>query len=354
MVIAFALAGSFARPLTRLAAAARSLGEGDLSTHAPATSGAPDEVEELAGRSTRWPTGWSARCRPSGVRRERLPPAPHAAHRDEAPARVAPPTRPTIRRRRRQLEAADPEVDRLAETVDRLLVMAREVEEGAPTEAVQRRPRAPASRGGPNGRASEAPRSPPTATGPRLHADPTDLDQILDNLLDNAIAYAPGAIEVGRGGPARRARRARPRAGHRPRRARPVTERFYRGRGAPAGGSGLGLAIARDLAERWGGACAWSPGRRRHPRRGAAATCAGAAGAGRRRSDGEAASAPHVSDPRPRPTVWIDPGCPWAWETSRWLRDLRDRGMFTIEWRLFSLEVNTAGFEMPFREAADR
>ncbi len=32
-----------------------------------------------------------------------------------------------------------------------------------------------------------------------------------------------------------------------------VTERFYRGRGAPAGGSGLGLAIARELAERWGG-----------------------------------------------------------------------------------------------------
>jgi signal transduction histidine kinase len=32
-----------------------------------------------------------------------------------------------------------------------------------------------------------------------------------------------------------------------------VTDRFYRGRGTPAGGSGLGLAIARDLAEKWGG-----------------------------------------------------------------------------------------------------
>ena len=32
-----------------------------------------------------------------------------------------------------------------------------------------------------------------------------------------------------------------------------VTERFFRGRGAPSGGSGLGLAIARELAERWGG-----------------------------------------------------------------------------------------------------
>ena len=32
-----------------------------------------------------------------------------------------------------------------------------------------------------------------------------------------------------------------------------VTERFYRGRGTPAGGSGLGLTIARQLAEKWGG-----------------------------------------------------------------------------------------------------
>ena len=32
-----------------------------------------------------------------------------------------------------------------------------------------------------------------------------------------------------------------------------MTERFFRGRGAPPGGSGLGLAIARELAERWGG-----------------------------------------------------------------------------------------------------
>jgi signal transduction histidine kinase len=32
-----------------------------------------------------------------------------------------------------------------------------------------------------------------------------------------------------------------------------VTDRFYRGKGSPAGGSGLGLAIARQLVEKWGG-----------------------------------------------------------------------------------------------------
>jgi predicted DsbA family dithiol-disulfide isomerase len=56
----------------------------------------------------------------------------------------------------------------------------------------------------------------------------------------------------------------------------------------------------------------------------------------------------------PRLRLWVDPGCPWAWQTARWLRDLRDREMFTIEWRLFSLEVNSASLDTPFAEAADR
>jgi DSBA-like thioredoxin domain len=46
--------------------------------------------------------------------------------------------------------------------------------------------------------------------------------------------------------------------------------------------------------------------------------------------------------------VWVDPGCPWAWQTARWLVDLRDRGVVKIQWRLFSLEVNSAGADAPF------
>lgn len=46
--------------------------------------------------------------------------------------------------------------------------------------------------------------------------------------------------------------------------------------------------------------------------------------------------------------VWVDPGCPWAWQTVRWLVDLRDRGVVSIQWRLFSLEVNSAGPDAPF------
>ena len=46
MLLAFGLAGSLSRPLTRLAAAARRLGDGDLSARAGDVSGA-SEVEEL-------------------------------------------------------------------------------------------------------------------------------------------------------------------------------------------------------------------------------------------------------------------------------------------------------------------
>ena len=50
--------------------------------------------------------------------------------------------------------------------------------------------------------------------------------------------------------------------------------------------------------------------------------------------------------------VWLDPSCPWAWQTARWLRDLRDRGLLTLSYSLFSLELNASPLGTPFREAA--
>jgi len=52
--------------------------------------------------------------------------------------------------------------------------------------------------------------------------------------------------------------------------------------------------------------------------------------------------------------LWIDPGCPWAWQTATWLRSLRDADLLSLDWRLFSLEVNTVGVDVPFHRAADR
>ncbi len=59
-------------------------------------------------------------------------------------------------------------------------------------------------------------------------------------------------------------------------------------------------------------------------------------------------------DPSPtdRVELWVDPSCPWCWQTASWLRDLRDRGHVAIAWRLFSLELNASGPDAEFWEAS--
>jgi signal transduction histidine kinase len=156
---------------------------------------------------------------------------------------------------RQRLEAADLEVDRLSEIVDRLLVMAREIEEGISASvdlggAVHRTVLRWNDRAGQRDSTVVA-----RGDGGLARVDPTDLDQILDNLLDNATSYAPGEVTVETGGSNGTVFVA---VGDRgpgiaPQDLAHVTERFYRGLGVPSGGSGLGLAIARQLAEKWGG-----------------------------------------------------------------------------------------------------
>ena len=88
-----------------------------------------------------------------------------------------------------------------------------------------------------------------------VHADPEDLEHLLDNLIDNAVRYSLDGAHIhvdvagstltvtddGPGIPADERTR--------------VFERFYRGqRGrAAAPGTGLGLAVVAALAGRWGG-----------------------------------------------------------------------------------------------------
>jgi predicted DsbA family dithiol-disulfide isomerase len=52
--------------------------------------------------------------------------------------------------------------------------------------------------------------------------------------------------------------------------------------------------------------------------------------------------------------VWLDPSCPWAWQTARWLLDIRDQGWVDLTYELFSLEVNASQPDLPFKEAAPR
>jgi signal transduction histidine kinase len=255
LVIAFALAGSLSRPLTRLAATARRLGQGDLRARAGDVGGA-SEIDDLAHSFDEMADRVE---RSVAAQREFVANASHQLRTpltgmklrlEAAAADASPPVK-------RQLDAADDEVDRLAAIVDRLLVRARRVEAGerpvdtdlarAATRAIERWRDRAASSG--STLAGEL--------GPALaQADATDVDQIFDNLIENAVRYAPGPITLGTGV-------AQGRASLWVRDHGPgipadelgrVTERFYRGAGAPAGGSGLGLAIARELAGANGGA----------------------------------------------------------------------------------------------------
>jgi signal transduction histidine kinase len=254
LLLAWALAGSLARPLRHLADTSERLGTGDLAARTEDVKGA-EEIEQL-GRSFDQMADRLERT--VSAQREFVANASHQLRtpltgiklRLESALDSDPD--PELRT---QLEAADREVNRLAEIVARLLVMSKEIEEGQVTrvdvgDAISRalaRWEERASRLG----ASLLARG----EGGDAQGNPADVDQILDNLLDNAIAYAPGEIvletrrqegrvvvavqDQGPGIP--EAERER------------VTDRFFRGRGAPAGGSGLGLAIARELAEKWGG-----------------------------------------------------------------------------------------------------
>jgi signal transduction histidine kinase len=257
LVVAVVISGSLARPLTRLAASARRLGAGDLSTRATDVTGA-DEIEELAGSFDDMADRVE---RTVHAQREFVANASHqlrtpltgmklrlesAIERADTPEMT------------HDLSAADREIDRLAATVDRLLVMARTLEEGGSTEvdlhsAAERAAERWRGRAETRGCTLSVDGEPVTA-----QANVTDVDQIFDNLLENAMTYAPGPIQLQTGTSERRAFLAV--RDHGPgipsEEQAKVTERFYRGRAAPPGGSGLGLAIARDMAERWGGALA--------------------------------------------------------------------------------------------------
>ncbi|HEX4941054.1 MAG TPA: ATP-binding protein [Actinomycetota bacterium] len=256
LVLVLAIARSLARPLSRLATTARRLGDGDLSARAGSLEGG-DEVHELAGSFDEM----AARVERT-VRAQREFVA-NASHQLRTPltgiklrleAGIAESDDEEVRT---QLRAADKEVDRLSQIIERLLTMASQIEEGTVPhadlgDAVERavhRWRERAVRG-----AAELSEQ---VDGPdqMVVADPADVDQVLDVLIDNALTHAAGPIRVAASaGPGRAVVSVADRGPGIPEdEVARVTERFFRGRGAPTGGSGLGLAIARELAERWGG-----------------------------------------------------------------------------------------------------
>jgi len=88
---------------------------------------------------------------------------------------------------------------------------------------------------------------------PPVNADPERLHQVLGNLLDNAVKYAPSGSQVrvgaGADGSTVELTVSNTTGPNRPDPER-MFERFYRAdasRSAAAGGVGLGLAISREL-----------------------------------------------------------------------------------------------------------
>lgn len=51
-------------------------------------------------------------------------------------------------------------------------------------------------------------------------------------------------------------------------------------------------------------------------------------------------------------TLWLDPVCPFSWNTARWLSTAADEAGFNIEWRLMSLAILNAGRELPEQQQA--
>jgi signal transduction histidine kinase len=254
LILAVVLSTSLARPLGRLADVARRFGSGDLSVRAGDLRG-PEEVEELATSFDRMAD------RVEGTVQAQREFVGNASHQLRTPltgmklrleSAIAATDDPDLRA---ELSAAEREVDRFAAIVDRLLATAARTEAG-PAETVDLRELADA--------AAERWRAPAREAASELVVDgppglalanPEDVELILDNLLGNALTYAPGMVELTTGqSDGRVVLAVRDHGRGIPPEDRPhVTERFFRGSRERSGGSGLGLAIVRELVERDGG-----------------------------------------------------------------------------------------------------
>jgi len=253
--VAVVLARWITRPLDEIESAAAAAAEGDLS--ARAAPGGPPEVRSLAltlndlvarvdallGSQQEFVADASHQLRtPLTALRLRL----ENLERDVGPDG------------RGDVEGALAEVQRLSGLVDGLLALARADAEEAPARAVDvaaaARERVAAWRPLAAERGIEL-RTAGSQT-PAAHVGPARLEQVLDNVLSNALEVAPAGTSVivttGRVGTEVELRVQDEGPGLAPEERARAFDRFWRG-GSDGGGSGLGLAIARRLIETDGG-----------------------------------------------------------------------------------------------------
>jgi signal transduction histidine kinase len=243
------IAGQVAGPVRRLDQAARRVAEGDLSARAKIEGSAEQQrlartfndmtsrLERLVASQREFVADASHQLRtPLSGLRLRL---------EEARASTADADA------HEEIDAGLRELDRLSAMVSELLVLSQAGEVDAPPERVDLEDaarRAEARWDGAEGGRVRSSGDPADGFAPRA-----DLDRAIDALVENAIHYGNGEVEV----------RSRPGAvevldrgpGLTEDDLHAVFERFHRGAAGRAGpnGTGLGLPIARELARRWGG-----------------------------------------------------------------------------------------------------
>lgn len=256
LFVAFLLARGIALPIVRLEQAAQRVAGGDLDARAPVEGS--DEQRSLA-QSFNTMTERLGRA----IRSQREF-AADASHQLRTPltglrlrleeARAAP-RRADLER---ELDAGLREVDRIAQTVDELLVLSRTGERDAPGEVVdlaevvrEAEPRwqaAAAAQG-------LALRAETTAATEPVWCARADLDRALDAVVENAILYGAqgSAVTIRAAGTAIDVLDEG--AGIAPGEQERIFDRFRRGRAGSEGppGTGLGLAIARELMHCWDG-----------------------------------------------------------------------------------------------------
>ena len=245
LALGWLIADQIARPLARLEGAARRVSDGDLDARATVEGSREQRTlatafNEMTGRMARLLKGQQEFVADAS-HQLKTPLTGLRLRLDEARAAGVSPEAD------RELREGEKEIDRLAATIDELLILSRAGEHDAPGELILT---ADAAR-----RAGERWRVEVVATGGGrpVRCAPADLDRALDALLENATAYSqgkvtlvaePAALVVLDEGP-----------GLAPGEEELVFDRFHRGRTGKAGvsGTGLGLAIARELMRRWQG-----------------------------------------------------------------------------------------------------
>ena len=263
------LSGTVTRPLARLTAATRRLAAGDLAQRAEERDGPREirslsrsfntmaaQLDQLVTRQRQFAGVASHQLRtPLTALRLRLEHLRDRIARLEASA--GPETRDETDLD--DLDAAVAETDRLARMIEGLLALSRVEDAAVAPEAVdldavvleraeywsdlarERDVRLEAR---------------PGDVGTIL-AVPGGVEQIIDNLVDNALEVAPAAssivIATRRVGDEVRLHVIDQGPGLTPDQRACAFDRFWRAPGAPVGGSGLGLAIVRQLAEAGGG-----------------------------------------------------------------------------------------------------